>query len=256
MGPTLQIKQLRPCKSLATSTQINPTNPPKKVVHVAAPLVDIPGTTDYDTHFYHPNVQGNLSLLRAALAHGSPHLKSLLVTGSINALTTGSPAELSAGPLTSSTWLPISQDEARALKDNNYISYCSGKKEGELAVWNFVKEHHPPFTVTVFLPALIFGPPIEPLHGGVKGLHYSAGVIYSLMNGTYDKIPDTTFPSYIDVRDLATAHVRALTEGEVANKRLLIGGRKVTYSDIVRTLKGLEILKGRKLPPPTLSLTR
>ncbi|KAM7223191.1 hypothetical protein V8F06_001404 [Rhypophila decipiens] len=224
------------------------TNQFDHVAHVAAPLVDIPGTTDYDTHFYHPNVEGNLSLLRAAHNFGSPSLKSIVVTGSINAATTGSPDELSAGPITSTTWVPISQDEARALKSNAYMSYCSGKKEGEHAIWNFVEQQKPTFSVTVFLPALIFGPPIEPLHGGVKGLHYSAGVIYSLINGTYDKIPDTTFPSYIDVRDLATAHVRALTEERVKNKRLLIGGRKSTYTDLVRALGKAEVLKGRKLP--------
>lgn len=219
-----------------------------QVVHVAAPLVDIPGTTDYDTHFLRPNVKGNLALLRAAKAHGSPSLKSIVVTGSINAATTGSPAELSSGPITSSTWVPISQEQARTLKDNAYMSYCSGKKEGELAIWGFVEQQRPSFSVTVLLPALIFGPPIEPLHGGVKGLHYSAGVIYSLINGTYEKIPDTTFPSYIDVRDLAVAHVRALTEEKVKNKRLLIGGMKSTYTDLVRALSKAEVLKGRKLP--------
>lgn len=185
----------------------------------------------------------NLALLRSA-KNNAPNLKSIVVTGSVNASTTGSPEELLAGPLTNSTWLPITQEQARAM-NNPYISYCSGKKEGELAIWDFVKENAPKFSVTVLLPALIFGPPIEPLKGGVKGLHYSSNVIYSLFNGSNSTIPATTFPSYIDVRDLADAHVKALTEPKVANKRLTIGGNKMTYTALVHALAKVPALNGR-----------
>jgi nucleoside-diphosphate-sugar epimerase len=184
----------------------------------------------------------NLALLRAAVKYG-PAVKSIAVTGSINAATTGSPEELGA-PLTPETWLPISREKAREI-NNAYISYCSGKKEGELAIWDFVKTQSPKFAVTVFLPALIFGPPIEPVKGGAKGLHYSAGVIYSLFNGTYETIPATTFPSYIDVRDLADAHVKSLTEPAVANKRLTIGGQSMTYTALVHSLAKVPELAGR-----------
>lgn len=204
------------------------------------PLLDNPANTDYDRDFLKPSVEGNLALLRSAKLH-SPTLQSIAVTGSINASTTGSPAELLSGPLTNDSWLPITPAQAREA-NNPYISYCSGKKEGELAIWDFVKTEDPHFAVTVFLPALIFGPPIEPVKG-VKGLHYSSSVVYSLFNGTYEKIPPTSFPSYIDVRDLAAAHVRALTEKGVKGKRLTIGGLGVTYTAMVRELakvKGLE----------------
>lgn len=167
-----------------------------------------------------------------------------MVTGSINACTTGSPEELSKGPVTNSTWLPITPDDARA-QQNAYISYCSGKKEAELAIWDFLKTHSPNFTVTVFLPALIFGPPIEPLTGGVKGLHFSSGLIYNLFNGTNATIPPTAFPSYIDARDLADAHVKALTEPKVANKRLTIGGQAITFTALTHVLAKLPELQGR-----------
>jgi nucleoside-diphosphate-sugar epimerase len=151
---------------------------------------------------------------------------------------------LSAGPISSSTWLSITPNEARA-KNNAYISYCSGKKEAELAIWEFMKTHSPKFTVTVLLPALIFGPPIEPLKGGVKGLHFSSGLIYNLFNGTNETIPPTAFPSYIDARDLADAHVKALVEPKVANKRLTIGGRGVTFTAITHALAKIPELHGR-----------
>jgi nucleoside-diphosphate-sugar epimerase len=155
------------------------------------------------------------------------------------------PEELKAvGPVTNDTWLPYSREQARAMH-NDFINYCSGKKEGELAIWDFVKANQPRFTVTVFLPALIFGPPIEPVKGGAKGVHFSTALVYALFNGTNEKIPPTMFPSYIDVRDLAVAHVRALTEPKVANKRLTIGGFPLTSTAMVHSLAKVPELKGR-----------
>lgn len=84
--------------------------------------------------------------------------------------------------------------------------------------------------------------------------------MYNFFNGTFDELPNThaagLFPSYVDVRDLATAHVRSLTYPGAANKRFLIGGADLTSSLIVKTLEGLaekgELpeLKGR-LPKDT-----
>ncbi|ORX99878.1 hypothetical protein BCR34DRAFT_606460 [Clohesyomyces aquaticus] len=226
------------------------------IVHVAAPLLDNPENTDYDIHFLKPSVDGNISLLKSAVAY-APELKSFVVTGSINAMTTGSPDENASTEYTNDTWHKITPEQAREMQ-NPYISYCSSKKEAELAIWEFVKTEKPKFATTVFLPALIFGPPLQSLKS-LKNLNFSTNAFYSFFNGTYEEIPNThagLFPSYIDVRDLATAHVRALTNPGAANKRFLIGGQALSASGIVKTLEALadkgELpeLKGR-LPKDT-----
>lgn len=212
------------------------------IVHVAAPLLDNPANTDYTRDYLKPTVDGNLALLRSAHQRAYS-VKSIAVTGSVNALTTGSPEELLAGPITNETWLPISQEQAREI-NNAYISYCSAKKEGELAIWDFVKTEKPSFAVTVLLPALIFGPPLQPVKS-LKSLNYSTSVIYSFINGTYDSIPATTFPSFVDVRDLADAHVKVLTDEKTANRRLLINGKPMTYTMLVHALATVPELAGR-----------
>ncbi|KAH8899334.1 NAD(P)-binding protein [Thozetella sp. PMI_491] len=212
------------------------------VIHTASPLPDNPANSDYDRDYLAPNVEGNLALLRAAHKN-APGLKSIVVTGSINASSSGSPEELSS-PITNETWNTITREQARTL-NNPFLMYCSGKKEGELALWDYVKANELQFTVTVFLPGLIFGPPLEPVHGGAKGLHLSSGIIYSLFNGTSKTIPPTMFPSYVDARDLALAHVRALTEPKVAGKRLLVGGQQMTNTELVHALSKLPELAGR-----------
>jgi len=49
----------------------------------------------------------------------------------------------------------------------------------------------------------------------------------------------------IDVRDLATAHIKALTVPEVANKRFLVGGKQYYSQLAVDALKTIPELKGR-----------
>ena len=102
--------------------------------------------------------------------------------------------------------------------------------------------------VTIFLPALIFGPPPT-----LTPLNLSVSLVYNFFNGTFHELPDTyaagLFPTYIDVRDLATAHVRALTSAGAANKRLLIGAAELTSSLILNTLECLA--KGNIVPELT-----
>lgn len=96
----------------------------------------------------------------------------------------------------------------------------------------------PSFSVTVFLPPLIFGPPIQALQKPVsKGINFSNDILYSLWNGTNKRIPATMFPSYIDVRDLAEAHLKCLTAPEARNKRFLIGGLPLTNTAMARSIK-------------------
>jgi nucleoside-diphosphate-sugar epimerase len=209
---------------------------------VAAPLLDDPNLSDFDRDFLIPSVQANRSILQAAVKD-LPSLKSIAITGSVNSMTTGSPDELKATAFTDATWSDITPDMARKAQ-NPYISYCSSKKEAELAAWEFVKTEKPNFGVTILLPALIFGPPIQPVKS-VKKMNYSCDTFYKLFNGTFDEIPNThslLFPSYVDVRDLALAHVRALTAPGARNKRFLIGGKALSSKLIVDTLRHLSEL--------------
>lgn len=223
------------------------------IIHTAAPMLD---GKDYETEFLQPAIKMNTSLLHAAKAH-LHSLKSIAVTGSVNGSTTGQDDALRAiyaseNPddqvISPRTWLPFSREEARSI-NVPFISYCSAKKEGDLAIWDFVEKEKPSFGVTVFLPALIFGPPIQPISKPPQegGLNFSIGLIYALFDGSTDTAAATVFPSWIDARDLAEAHIRALTEPKVWGKRLTIGGEPLHFRNIVRIMKGLKELEGRKV---------
>lgn len=120
-------------------------------------------------------------------------MKSIAVTGSINAITDGS--DIATRVLDSSQWLPLSI--ADAIKAQHpYYSYCVGKAEAEKAIWKFVKEEKPSFSVEVLLPALIFGPPIHPFTD-MKHINFSTDQFYGLFNGENEFVPQTPFASYV-----------------------------------------------------------
>jgi nucleoside-diphosphate-sugar epimerase len=100
-----------------------------------------------------------------------------------------------------------------------YLSYCVAKAESEKAIWAYVKDQSPSYSVSVLLPALIFGPPIQPVTS-VKKINYSSDVFYSLFNGTYETVPATSFPSYVSV---ACCLLQSwLVEGRAMDRQRLI----------------------------------
>jgi nucleoside-diphosphate-sugar epimerase len=157
------------------------------------------------------------------------------------------------------------------LLNQAQVSYCVGKKLAEKAIWKFVEEEKPPFTITTCLPCLIFGPPLQAVKD-LKRLNWSTDQLYSLFNGTNETIPPTSFAAYvsihsisphpiplphkkshtkppssnhqIDARDLALAHVLSLTTPAAANKRFLFG-HPITYQEIADILKTVPGVKDR-----------
>jgi len=152
----------------------------------------------------------NTEILKSAHKYGK-NVKTIAMTGSINAITTGE--DVKTRVYTSDSWLPVSLAPPTTLANliltnhqltiedaqkaqHPYISYCVGKKEADKAVWKFMDENKPHFTVSIFLPALIFGPPIQPI-SNIKKINYSTDVFYSLFNGSYEVTPPTSFGSYV-----------------------------------------------------------
>lgn len=80
------------------------------------------------------------------------------------------------------------------------MSYCAGKKLAEKAIWEYVEKHKPSYNVTVIIPPLIFGPPIQDVKT-MKNMNFSNDLFYSLFNGTREEVPNTneSFPAYVRI---------------------------------------------------------
>jgi nucleoside-diphosphate-sugar epimerase len=125
------------------------------IVHTAAPMPNAL-TTDFDKHFLRPGVDGSLNMLNGANKY-APTLKTIAITGSANSIT-GTIFDImarwreedKAKEYTNDMWSGITPQSARE-SHSQYIMYCSGKKETELAVWEWVKTKKPNFGVFISL---------------------------------------------------------------------------------------------------------
>ena len=78
------------------------------------------------------------------------------------------------------------------------ISYCVSKKLAVKAIWKFVEEEKPSYTGTNFLPALMFGPPLQQVRD-LKKLNFSKAKLYSRFDGANRVVSATTFPAYVSI---------------------------------------------------------
>lgn len=87
-----------------------------------------------------------------------------------------------------------------------------------------MEREKPAFSLITTCPTFVFGPLVQPL-SNLDNANTSSQRIYDFIAGRCkDKIPDTgiSFFLWIDVRDLALAHVKAIESKHTANKRYLL----------------------------------
>ena len=104
-----------------------------------------------------------------------------------------------------------------------------------------MKTEKPAFTVTVFNPPLLFAP-MQQYQASAAKANFSTAIVYSIMNSAAGTVPNTMFPGYIDMRDLAELHIASLTNSEAANKRFIVGFpmKNDQLADSLRKVAGLE----------------
>lgn len=124
-------------------------------------------------------------------------------------------------------------------------AYRLSKRLAERAAWDFVKANDIPTMLTTILPGAVFGPVLTLEKPG------SVQVIGRLMQGRFPANPRLGF-EVVDVRDLADAHIRAMTSAAAAGERFLAVGDFMWMSDISRTLRSQLGQAASKVPTRTL----
>ncbi|KAJ6517143.1 hypothetical protein DFH09DRAFT_1195522 [Mycena vulgaris] len=179
------------------------------VIHLASPL---PGQLE-PAALLATAVQGTLNIIVQAEKAG---VRRMVVTSSIASVMNPQQS------FTDQDWNPITKEVA--LKgDNEMDTYAASKKFAEIALWEWA-DKHPHVEITTLNPPFFYGPftPHFPIPTPEFGVISTDLMVYNYL------FPDGVFPSatvYIDVRDVAQAHVRALSSrptAEVGRKRLVI----------------------------------
>ncbi|KAG6885538.1 hypothetical protein C0993_000323 [Termitomyces sp. T159_Od127] len=178
------------------------------VIHTAAPL---PGRQNTESMLASA-IDGTLNVVRQAEKAG---IKRIVVTSSI--VTVYTPAMT----FTDKDWYTTTKEDA--LKSSGSDTYRAAKTLAEKELWAF-NEAHPHLDITTLNPPYLYGPLAETLTvpvGNYDALSTDL-YIYRFLS------PDGGFMSsagHADVRDIAHAHVLALTSpptSSVGRKRILI----------------------------------
>ena len=199
------------------------------VMHTASPyVIDV---KDPQAELVTPAVEGTLNVLRAA--KNNPRIKRVVLTSSVAAV---SDQPEKNRVLTETDW-----NQTSTLRRN---PYHFSKTLAEKAAWDFMRAERPNFDLAVINPAGVIGPSLSP------ALNSTNQIFADLFKGRYPAIIGLTW-SLVDVRDVALAHVLAMTTPR-AKGRYLCAAATLSMRDLVPLVAQHAIANeggnGKKLP--------
>lgn len=199
------------------------------VLHVASPFFI--GEPKDPEHWINMATDGTLRVLRAASAAG---VKKVVLTSSCGAITENTSK---AESFSESDWT----DPALA----RVSTYFKSKTMAELAAWAFVSNdgENSKMALTVINPSMIVGPSLS------DDLGVSNDIIKRMIDGSTPVTIALHF-GYVDVRDVAEAHVLAMQNDNSDGERLIVSEREMWLKDVARVLRrnGYNKAPGIELP--------
>ncbi|RCK67832.1 putative NADPH-dependent methylglyoxal reductase GRP2 [Candida viswanathii] len=199
------------------------------VLHTASPVSF--DTNDFKRDILDPAVSGTKNVLAAIKKYGTNVTHVVYTSSGVTVFPFGTD-DKERKVYTEADFNPITEEQGIA---SPFGAYAAGKTFAEKAVWQFVKDEAPAFRVTTVLPVFVFGPQAY----GIKDksqLNFNALMVKSILElSPEDEIP--AHASYfVDVRDVARAHLIAFENEEAAGKRLLLGNERYTNEFIAHII--------------------
>ncbi|KAL2864035.1 SDR family oxidoreductase [Aspergillus lucknowensis] len=199
------------------------------VIHTASPFpVEF---TDPVKDVLTPAIKGTIGILRAVKSH-APSVKRVVVTSSFAAIV--NPA-FSPKIYDETSWNPVTWEQAVADRS---LAYRGSKAFAEKAAWEFMEKEKPGFDLVTINPPLVYGPVAHHLES-LSGLNTSNQRIRDFVQGkhTGDELPPTGTFLWVDVRDLALAHVRALEVSAAGGHRFFTTAGHCSHKRIVDAIR-------------------
>jgi nucleoside-diphosphate-sugar epimerase len=184
------------------------------VMHTASPFHF--KWTDAKTELVEPALIGTTAILKA-LKRSAPSVTRVVVTSSFASIMDEDHVGDPEHTFSEASWNPVGLDD---INKSPATAYRVSKKLAEKAAWDFVAEK-PGFDLVTICPPMVFGP-VVPHFATIESINTSNERIVHAMQGKWKKeIPlAAPVPLWIDVRDVALAHVRAMEIPEAGGRRL------------------------------------
>ena len=206
------------------------------LMHVASPFV-IEDPKD-ENELIKPAKEGTLRALNAAKKAG---IKRVVLTSSVAAVN----SHMMSGTSDHTTWTDI---------NSKYVTpYQKSKTIAEKAAWDFYnnQDNSNKMEMAVINPGGVMGPQLGNDLGGA-----STQIVSQLISGKFPMIPALSFP-FIDVRDVAILHLKAMTTPDADGKRFIAAHSEPTWMyEVAEVLSaaGYEKIKLKKAPSFMLKL--
>lgn len=185
------------------------------LVHMASPFpIEQPKNAD---ELIRPAVDGTLRALRAA--HNN-NVSRVVLTSSVAAIVGND--ERPNASFDETDWTNV---------DHPSVSpYMASKTLAEQAAWDYVKNEAPEIQLTTINPSFVLGAPLDGNYGS------SIEAIERIVGAKDPAVPAVGFPC-VDVRDVATMHLRAAQRPETAGERIIASSRAMWILDIAEVIK-------------------
>ncbi|KAJ1549179.1 hypothetical protein HK405_008496, partial [Cladochytrium tenue] len=187
------------------------------VLHVASPF-PLQAPADED-ELIRPAREGTLRVLRAAR---DAKVKRIVVTSSVAAVAYGHAEKTATYDETAWSEVP------NMVKAN---AYRKSKTLAERAAWDFIESEGGGMEMAVINPVGIFGP----FWG--NEINSSIEVIRMMVSGSIPAYPKI-YAGLVDVRDVASLHLLAMTHAKAKNERFIaVAGNSLKLSEMAAILK-------------------
>ncbi|TPX33579.1 hypothetical protein SmJEL517_g03563 [Synchytrium microbalum] len=197
------------------------------ILHVASPFY-LPKGDAYE-ELVIPATKGTVGVLQSVYNDKDSKVKRVVVTSSFAAVVdvVNKPAN---HEYTEADW-----NESSKPEDAGMLGYRASKTLAERAAWKFVEDNQPKFDIVTINPPLVIGALIHET-SGVEQLNTSTNNVYNILKG--NPIPPGAI-GFVDVKDVAKAHVLAIEVKEAGGKRFLCASDFKSFQEVADILRKL-----------------
>ena len=185
-------------------------------MHVASPFIlEVPSDENV---LIKPAVDGTLRVLNACSRN---NVRKVVLTSSVAAIAYGHDK---SKIYDESDWSNIGED-------SGITPYAKSKTLAEKAAWDFLDslDSDNKFDFTVINPVGVFGPMLT------SDIGTSNSLVSKLINGELPACP-ATHMGYVDVRDVAKAHIFSMLNESTNDKRIIVSESEMFFVDVGRIL--------------------
>ncbi|KAK2002585.1 NAD dependent epimerase/dehydratase [Colletotrichum falcatum] len=213
------------------------------VLHTASPFDFRKGNSN--AAFLDPAIRGTTEILHG-VRRAAPAVRRVVVTSSMAAMIDISRSPVSDPPKVygDGDWLEVSREEAEA-SDNPHMPYVASKALAEKAAWAFVDDRGDalaPFDLVTVNPPMVYGPLLDASAlGSPRDLNQSNHNLYETFFApgltAASPIPPAFIHLYVDVRDVARAHLLAATVPAAGGHRFVVCAGGVSNQKIANVVR-------------------